>query len=106
MSSLIQFKINEGCGLPSFLTTGSCAEFHFKPLRRLLSYYIYDVTSKQVDLDDKNVLLQALQENFHIVSKYFDLRTQYYFSDVMAPLFGVNAYWYRHEFAKSRGMVH
>ena len=24
----------------------------------------------------------------------------------MAPLFGVNAYWYRQEFAKSRGIVH
>ena len=32
LRSLIQFKINEGCGLPSFFTTGSCAEFHFKPL--------------------------------------------------------------------------
>ena len=24
----------------------------------------------------------------------------------MAPLFGVNAYWHRQKFAKSRGMVH
>ena len=103
---MIQFKINEGCGLPSFFTTGSCAEFHFKPLSRLLYNYIFDTTGKQVDLDDKNILFQALQENTHIVSKYFDLRTQDYFSDVMAPLFGVNAYWYRQEFAKSRGMVH
>ena len=67
LRSLIQFKINEGCGLPSFFTTGSCAEFHFKPLRRLLYNYIFDVTGKQVDLDDKNVLFQALQENTHIV---------------------------------------
>ena len=40
LRSLIQFKINEECGLPSFFTTGSCAEFHFKPLRKLLSQYI------------------------------------------------------------------
>ena len=106
MRSLIQFKINEGCGLPSFFTTGSCAEFHFKPLKRLLSNYISDATGKQIDLDDRKVLFQALQQNTHIVSKYFDLRAQDYFSDVMAPLFGVNAYWYRQEFAKSRGMVH
>ena len=40
LRSLIQFKINEGCGIPSFFTTGSCAEFHFKPLKRLLTNYI------------------------------------------------------------------
>lgn len=39
LRSLVQYKINEGMGLPSFFTTGSCAEFHFKPLRRLLSMY-------------------------------------------------------------------
>ena len=37
--SLIQYQINTGKGLPSFFTTGSCAEFHFKALRRLLELY-------------------------------------------------------------------
>lgn len=103
---MIQFKINEGCGLPSFFTTGSCAEFHFKPLKRLLGNYIFDSTGEKVDLNDQNVMFHALQENTHIISHYFDLRTQDYFTDVMAPLFGVAAFWYRQEFAKSRGMVH
>ncbi len=35
LRALTQFKINEECGLPSFFTAASCAEFHFKPLRRL-----------------------------------------------------------------------
>ncbi|XP_070537019.1 uncharacterized protein [Ptychodera flava] len=35
LRSFIQFQINECKGLPSFFTTGSCAEFYFKPLRRL-----------------------------------------------------------------------
>jgi hypothetical protein len=52
--SLIQFKINEGHGLPSFFTTGSCAEFYFKPLKRLLSMYIKETTGKNVNLDDHN----------------------------------------------------
>jgi hypothetical protein len=30
LRSLIQFQINEGNGLPSFFTTCSCAEYHFK----------------------------------------------------------------------------
>ena len=40
LKALIQYKINEGHGLPSSFTTGSCAEFYFKPLKRLLSIYI------------------------------------------------------------------
>ena len=68
--------------------------FHSKPLRRILCNYINDVTGKQ-----------ALQENTHMVSKYFDFRTQDYFSDVVVSLFGVSAYLYRQEFAKSRGMA-
>ena len=32
LRNLIQFQINEGKGLPSNFTTGSCAEYHFKPL--------------------------------------------------------------------------
>lgn len=106
LRSLVQFKINEGKGLPSFFTTGSCAEFHFKPLKRLLSMYISQTTGSSVDLNDKNILFKTLQENTHIVGQYFDLRTQSYFKNVMGPVFGVDSYWYRQEFAKSRGMVH
>ena len=106
LRALIQYKINQGDGLPSYFCTASCAEFHFKPLHRLLSMYIEATTGKPVDLSDRNQLFQALQHNTHIVAKYFDLRTQSYFKEVMSPVFNVNAYWYRQEFAKSRGMVH
>ena len=106
LRALVQFKINEGSGLPSFFTTGSCAEYHFKPLKRLLTTYIKDSTNKDVDLDNRATLFQTLQGNSHIVAQYFDLRTQSYFRDVMGPVFGVDTYWYRQEFAKSRGMIH
>ena len=92
MRSFIQFKINGGCGLPSVLTTGSCAELHFKPLKRLLSNYIIKTTNQIVDLTDKSTLFEALQQNTHIISYYFDLRTADYFRDIMGPLFGVNAF--------------
>ena len=38
LRALVQFKINQGCGLPSFFSTGSCAEFHFRPLHRHFSF--------------------------------------------------------------------
>jgi hypothetical protein len=103
---LIQYQINEKQGLPSFFTTGSCAEYHFKPLRKLLSKYIYETSGKEIDFSNRSDLFDALQKNTHIVAQYFDLRTQSYFKNVMSPAFGVSAYWYRQEFAKSRGMVH
>ena len=106
LRSLVQFQINQGKGLPSFFATGSCAEFHFKPLHRLLKMYIKDTTGEDVDLDNHTVLFNALQENTHIIGKYFDLRTQSYFNDVMKTVFGVDPFWYRQEFAKSRGMIH
>jgi hypothetical protein len=106
LRALIQFKINEGHGLLPFFTTGSCAEFYFKPLQRLLSMYIKETTGKNVNLDDHNQMFTAVQENSHIVADFFDRRTQNYFTEVMAPIFGVDTYWYRQEFSKSRGMIH
>ena len=51
-------------------------------------------------------MFDVLQKNTHIVAQYFDIRTRNYFHDVMSPDFGVSSFWYRQEFAKSRGMVH
>jgi hypothetical protein len=85
----LQFNINEGNGLPSYFCTGSCAEFYFKPLRRILSQYIAKTKNIDVDLKDKSRLFEAIQDNGHIVGHYFDLRTQAYFREVM----GLAIYW-------------
>lgn len=106
LKALIQFQINEKKGLPSFFTTGSCAEYHFKALKRLLQLYIQQTTGTNINLSDRNTLFKALQKNTHIVAHYFDIRTKSYFETVMGPVFGVESFWYRQEFAKSRGMIH
>ena len=106
LRALTQYKITLGHGLPSFFATGSCAEFHFKPLRRLLKNYVQTTTKKDINLEDRSILYDTLQKNTHIVAHYFDLRTKSYFENVMGPVFGVDTYWYRQEFAKSRGMIH
>jgi hypothetical protein len=58
--------------------------------------YIQEKSGEVKDLSDISVLF--LQNNTHIVAQYFD--------DMMSPAFGVTSFWYRQEFAKSRGMVH
>lgn len=106
LKALVQFKIDEGCGLPSFFATASGAEFHFRPLHGFISLFLDFSSSKSKDLIDRFQLCQALQESTHIIAHYFDLRTQSYFKHVMGPVFGFDAYWYRLEFAKTRGMIH
>jgi len=104
--SLEEYLINEGKCLSSIFCTGSCVEFHFKPLRRLLELYVKLTGDKHIDLDNHNNLYACLQENSHIVASFFDKRTTSYFENGMGPVFGVSAYWYRQAFAKSRGMIH
>jgi len=40
LQALFEFMVNEKKGLASYFMTGSCAEFYFSPLRRLLEQYI------------------------------------------------------------------
>jgi hypothetical protein len=68
--------------------------------------YIKETTGKNVNLDDHNQMFTAVQENSHIVADFFDRRAQNYFTELMAPVVGVDTYWYRQEFSKSRGMIH
>jgi hypothetical protein len=104
LTSLIQFNIDQGLGLPSIFTTGSCAEYYFKPLRKLLNSYLQSSSGKTIET--KSDLYEAIQQNSHVVTHYFDLRTKSYFKHIMTNVFGIKAYWYRYEFAPSRGMIH
>ena len=103
LSAFVQYNISEGNGLPSFFTTSSCAEYYFKPLGKLLEEYFMVTSGKTITT--KADLYQAIQQNPHVITQYFDMRTKSYFKHVMTALFGLKAYWNRYEFAP-RGMVH
>ncbi|EDO35599.1 predicted protein, partial [Nematostella vectensis] len=84
----------------------SCAEFYWPPLRRLIEQYILETTGETVNLlEDSNARFMAVQENTHLVVSYFDMCTRSYHENVVRPVFGVSDYWYRYEFAKSRGQI-
>ena len=70
----------------------SCAEYPFKPLKRLLNIYIKQTTSTALNLSDHSIMFKALKENSNIVAHYFDCRTTAYFKQVMGSVFGVYAY--------------
>jgi hypothetical protein len=54
----------------------------FKPLRQLLSKYIYETSGKEIDFSNHSDLFGALQRSSHIVAQYFNLRTQSYLTKV------------------------
>ena len=72
-----------------------------------MEQYILQSTGEEVNLaEDSNARFKAAQENTHVVVSYFNLRSQAYHEKVLKPVFGVSDYWYRYEFAKSRGQIH
>ena len=48
-----------------FFKTGSCAEFYFKSLKRILSIYIKETTGTEINLEDPNILFKAIEDNSH-----------------------------------------
>ena len=47
--------------------TGSCAEFYFPPLKRLLEEYILQRMGEEVNLaENSNARFKAIQENTHV----------------------------------------
>ena len=76
LRSWIDYKIQQGRGLPSYFTTGSCAEFYKTLLKNLFANYFMFTTGKEVNLDNQNTMVKTVQVHPHIIAKYFDLRTK------------------------------
>ena len=68
--------------------------------------YVKETSGSDVDLSGRTKIFETLPKNTHIVAQYFDLCTKSYFQNVMSTVFGIDSFWYRQEFAKSRGMIH
>jgi hypothetical protein len=68
LRALIQYQINEKQDLLSFFTIGSCADYHWKPLRKLFSKYIYETSRKEIDFSNRSDLFCALQKKYSYCS--------------------------------------
>ena len=80
LRALVEFMVNEKKGLSSIFMTGSCAEFYFPSLRRLIKQYILLSTGEEVNLaEESNACYKAVQES-----------TQSYHEKVLKPVFGVS----------------
>ncbi|XP_066914213.1 uncharacterized protein [Clytia hemisphaerica] len=88
------------------------AELHWAPLKQFLAKYIsstceitYDNILNKLNTD-MHYLRRTVLQNLHIATLYFETRTINYYNTVAKELFNLTDYWFRFEFAKSRGQIH
>lgn len=116
VASLVQHKMVVENELPVFFHTGSFAEIHCKGFRILLEKYMQRTSgitlkvdpTKDLNIDniDADVFRTALLKNLHLCNWYFIQRTEKWFKLVLQEGLGIDDYFIRYEFAKSRGFIH
>ena len=119
LSALSRFKAigekpynGEHKSLPIIFHTGSCAEFHWKPLHDLCEEYLRATNGDEEALKFKNDPLfrqQSLLRLGHVVTWYFDKRTMNFFKNVLPEILhdhGLDDYYLIYEFTKLRGAMH
>jgi hypothetical protein len=73
----------------------------------VLEKFIFDASGEVVDLrTDGNRRFKAVNDYASIVVQFFQLRMEIYCQTVLGDALGINHYWFRYEFAKSRGQIH
>jgi hypothetical protein len=73
----------------------------------LLETFIFDSSGEVVDLrTDGNRRFKAMNDYASIVVQFYQLRMEIYCETVLKDALGINHYWFRYEFAKSRGQIH
>ncbi|XP_066913356.1 uncharacterized protein [Clytia hemisphaerica] len=112
LDALLFFRRYSIGDLPSYFHTNSMAELHWAPLRQLLAKYLsstcedtYDGILNKLNTD-MHFLRRTVLQNLHIATLYFESRTINYYNTVAKELFDLTDYWFRFEFAKSRGQIH
>lgn len=102
--SWINHHIEEGHGPPTFFITLSCAEYQWKDVKRLVKERI--LLTGGNDEWNENRLSSNVNEYCIVVQEYFQEKVKIWLNTVGAKVFGIKHYWYRFEFAPSRGQIH
>ena len=111
LDALVKFMVWKGKGLPSFFMTGSMAEFHHMPMIKHLQEFLrqkHELAGEPVpDILNNRVLRKVMVKRYsHFVVRFFMEKTKIWIEEVLGPVYGVENYYVRFEFAKSRGQIH
>jgi hypothetical protein len=104
--SWIGHHVEEGNGAPSLFLTLSCAEYHWKDIEILLNKRKHIAGELPIKLDNITDKVKAVNDYSLIIQEYFQTRVKDFLENYARDVFGINHYYARFEFAKSRGQIH
>ena len=102
--SWINHHIQCGHGAPTLFITLSCAEYHWKDIKKLVEQRLA-IAGKDYDCEDKKYI-QLVNDYTLIVQEYFQQRVALWLKTIGKHLFGIQHHWLRYEFAPGRGQIH
>ena len=106
LQALVKFMVWRGSGLPSFFLTGSCAEFHWTPLIKLLQELLRANGDPMDIVNNLQNRRKVVKQYSNVVCQFFHMKTESFIKDVLEPVYGVVDYYLRYEYAESRGQIH
>jgi hypothetical protein len=104
--SWIGHHVEEGNGPPSLFITLSCAEYHWKDIERLLNKIRSIAGEPPLALDSITEKVKAVNYYYIVIQEYFQARVTDFLENYANQVFGIEHYFARFEFAKSRGQIH
>jgi hypothetical protein len=104
--SWIGHHVEAGNGPPSLLLTLSCAEYHWKDIERFLNKRRSIAGEPPLTLDSITEKVKAVNDYSIFIQQYFQARVTNFLENYANQVFGIEHYFARFEFAKSRGQIH
>jgi Helitron helicase-like domain at N-terminus len=107
LHSWITYHVEQGNGAPMFFITLSCAEHYWPDIFRLIKerMELGGRDSSECYPGSKQAST-LLNEYSLVVQEYFQIRVKLWLEKVGKPIFGIEHYWVRFEFAPGRGQIH
>ena len=86
--------------------TLSCAEYQWKYIENLVNERQKISVEPPLDLSNIQNHINVMNDYTYIIQQYFHKRIETFLSTYAKKVFGINHYYVRFEFAKSRGQIH
>ena len=102
--SWINHHMQCGHGAPTLFITLSCAEYHWKDIKKLVKERLA-IAGKDVDVDDTKYI-SIVNDYTLVVQEYFQQRVAIWLKTIGKHIFGIKHHWLRYEFAPGRGQIH
>jgi hypothetical protein len=106
LQAMVKFQAWKKSGLPSFFLTGSCAEFHWTPLIKLLQQFLHDIGDHTDIVNDLVARRRVVKQYSNVVCAFFHFKTEAFIDQVLKKVYGVSEHYIRFEYAASRGQIH